>query len=191
VTACNDDAIVLEEEEGERALPLGRVDSVTAVKDVVKVGREEAKALLTKLRNELMRNVGFKAATKGYIAVVKRVAPHDYVDSGGCPVAFDGKLPTVAKEAVGNGGFTIECGGMSVRVDAAPAESSDGAMCYKCKANFDLAIAAQGHYNPIPTDEECMCVRCSTPPKHTTAQAARVAAEPRLRWGKRGTPQNI
>jgi len=36
-----------------------------------------------------------------------------------------------------------------------------------------------------------MCVRCPTQPKRATAQAARVAAEPRLRWSKRGTPQNI
>jgi len=91
------------------------VGSVTAVKDVAEVGREEAKALLARLRNELMRKVGLKAATKGYIAIVKRAAPHDYVyvyvDGGGCLVAFDGKLPAVAKEAVGKGGFTVECYG--------------------------------------------------------------------------------
>jgi len=67
------------EEEGEHALPWGRVDTVTAVKEVAEIGREEAKALLAKLRNELMRKVGLKAATKGYIVVVKRAAPHDYI----------------------------------------------------------------------------------------------------------------
>jgi len=191
VVACNDDAIVLEEEEEEHALPWGQVDSVVAVKEVAEIGREEAKALLARLRRELVRKVGLRAAKRGYIAVVKRAAPHDYiyvyVDSGGCRVAFDGRLPTVAKEAVGRGGFTVECYGKSIRIDAASTTPSDGAMCYKCKTNFDLAIVAQGPYNPIPTGEECMCVRCPTPPKRATAHAA----EPRLRWSKRGTPQNI
>jgi len=179
VTACNDDVIVLEEGEGEHALPWGRVDSITAVEDVAEVGREEAKALLAELRNELMRKVGLKAAKRGYIAAVKRAAPHDYiyvyVHSGGCQAAFDGRLPTVAKEAVGRGGFTVECYGKSIRVDATPAEPSDDAMCYKCKANFDLAIVSQGPNNPTPTGEECMCVRCPTPPKHATAQATRAS----------------
>jgi len=105
VVACNDDAIVLGEEEEEHALPWGQVDSVVAVKEVAEIGREEAKALLARLRRELVRKVGLRAAKRGYIAVVKRAAPHDYiyvyVDGGGCRVAFDGRLPTVAKEAVG------------------------------------------------------------------------------------------
>jgi len=179
VAACNDDVIVLEEGEEEHALPWGRVDSVTAVKEVAEIGREEAKALLAKLRRELMRKVGLKAAKRGYIAAVKRAAPHDYiyvyVNGGGCQAAFDGRLPTVAKEAVGKGGFTVECYGKSIRVDATLAEPSDSVVCYKCRANFDLAIVAQGHYNPVPTGEECMCVRCPTPPKRATAQVAHAA----------------
>ena len=179
VAACNDDAIVLEEGEEEHALPWGRVDSVVAVKEVAEISREEAKALLARLRKELLRRVGLRAARRGYIAVVKRAVPHGYmyvyVDGGGCRVAFDGRLPTVAKEAVGRGGFTVECGGKPIRIDVAPAEPSDSAMCYKCKANFDLAIVAQGPYNPIPTGEECMCIRCPTPPKRAVAQAAHAA----------------
>jgi len=174
-TACNDDVIVLEEGEEEHAMPWGRVDSITAVEEVAEMGREEARALLATLKKELVRKAGLKAATKGYIAIVKRAAPHDYiyvyVDGGGCRVAFDGKLPTVAKEAVGKGGFTVECSGKSIRVDATPAEPSDGAMCYKCKANFDLAIVAQGPNDPTPTGEKCMCVRCPTPPQRTSRRA--------------------
>jgi len=47
VTACNDDAIVLEEEEGKHALPWGWADSVATVEEAAEVGRKEAKALLT------------------------------------------------------------------------------------------------------------------------------------------------
>jgi len=175
VAACNDDAIVLEEGEEEHALPWGRVDSITAVEEVAEMGREEAKALLATLKKELVRKAGLKAATKGNIAIVKRAAPHDYiyvyVDSGGCRAAFNGKLPTVVKEAVGRGGFTVECYGKSIHIDVTPAKPSNGVLCYKCKANFDLAIAAQGPNDPIPIGEECMCVRCPTPPRHATAQA--------------------
>jgi len=113
------------------------------------------------------------------MVVVKRAALHDYiyvyVDGGGCRVAFDGKLPTVAKEAVGKGGFTVECGGKSIRVDAMLAEPSDGVMCYRCKAKFDLVVASQGRYDPVPTGKECMCIRCPNPPKRATAQAAHAA----------------
>jgi len=181
VVACNDDVIVLEEGEEEHALPWGRVDSITAVEEVAEMGREEARALLATLKKELVRKAGLKAATKGNIAIVKRAAPHDYiyvyVDSGGCRAAFDGRLSTVAKEAVGRGGFTVECGGTSIRVDATLAESSDSVTCYKCKANFDLAIVSQGPNNLTPAGEECMCVRCPKPPKHATdARASRRAA---------------
>jgi len=51
------------------------VYSVTAVKEAAEIGREEAKVLLATLKKELVRKVGLRAATKGYIAVVKR-APH-------------------------------------------------------------------------------------------------------------------
>jgi len=164
------------------------------VEEVAEMGREEAKALLATLRNELMRKARLKAATKGYVAVVKRAAPHDYiyvyVDSGGCRVAFDGRLPTVAKEAVGRGDIAVVCYGKTIRVDATPAEPSDGAMCYKCKANFDLAIAAQGPYNPPQARSACAL---GAPSRQSTPQHRPHApvAEPRLRWSKRGTPQNI
>jgi len=98
-----------------------------------------------------------------------------YVDGGGCQVAFDGRLPTVAKEAVGKGGFTVECGGTSICADAALAESSGSVTCYKCKANFDLAIAAQGPNNLTPSGEECVCVKCITPPKRARAQDTRIS----------------
>jgi len=75
------------------------------------------------------------------------------VDGGGCRASFDGRLPTVAKEAVGKGGFTVECHGKSICMDVTLAQSSDDVMCYKCKA--DLVIVAQGPNNPTPTDEEC------------------------------------
>jgi len=72
------------------------------------------------------------------------------VDGGGCQVALDGKLPTVAKEAVGKGGFTVECYGKSMRVDATLAESSDSVTCYKCKTNFDWPLPPKATTTPPP-----------------------------------------